>query len=278
MESARCVQISTRRGCIYYKEFSAPVNDSFHKFDELCVVRILSGSTVWQIGNETVRAQTGDLIFLSNLEFRRRMQASPDLTIAAFSFSPSFLSTLDVGDCLRCFYSRGSRFTHKITAPSLLAVYDKIGAEMRGAQAQGLLLAYTVELLTLAERFYDEQLPGALGRISCAGSPGIGAIAASLAYINSHLTEPLTVGVLAGAASMSEGHYSRLFRKFVSLTPIEYIRERRIALFLATVQAGETNILESAYASGFTSASGFYKAFSEVCGCTPSAWLKEKQP
>ncbi len=275
MHKSLHLEVPCRGGRIHYKEFSAPVNGAHNRFDELCVVRVLSGSTVWQIGNESLTATAGDLIFLNNLESRRRLSVSADLQLAAFSFPVSFLSAADATDCLRPFYARGASFTHRLCAPRLHPFYDAIRAEMQESGMPHVILAHTILLLTGAVREYEQQCTDALKGDWQRNISGIGAIAASLNYINNHLSEPLGIGVLAAQAGMSEGHYARLFHKLVASTPIDYIAARRVERFLQLMRAEEKNILEAAFACGFTSASGFYKTFSRICGCAPKEKLRE---
>ncbi len=277
MSDTLCYQVPCRGGRIYYKEFFAPANETHNRFDELCVVRVISGSTAWQIGDECLTATAGDLIFLNNLESRRRLSVSADLQLAAFSFPVSFLSAADAMDCLRPFYARGASFTHRLCAPRLHPFYDAIRAEMQENGAPHVILAHTILLLTDAVRQYERQCADALKGDWQRNISGIGAIAASLNYINNHLSESLGVGVLAAQVGMSEGHYARLFHKLVSATPIEYIAARRVEQFLLLMRAEEKNVLEAAFACGFTSASGFYKTFSRICGCAPKEKLRERR-
>ncbi len=257
-----------------YKEFYASVNQEYNKYKGLCIVRILQGNTVWQIGSEVFNASAGDLIFLNNLEPRRRISASEDLKIAAYSFKIAFLTSVGSTDCLRCFYGRSDSFTHKLTAPDLLSVYDSIRNEMAGEQSQSLLLAYTIELLIKAGRIYDSQFPDALSNSLRCDLSATAAIADSTAYINSNLKSDLNLKILADNAGMSIGHYSRTFRKYVSVTPADYIAHCRIRHFLSLMQSGERNILEAAFECGFNSASNFYKTFKRICGCSPTEYKK----
>lgn len=252
-----------------YKEFPALSNDRKTLFpDTLGVIRILSGETLWNIGQETLTAKTGDLIFLCDLEFRQRLWCSPDLCISTFSFPVSLLNGIGSAECLRVFYGRGKAFTHRLVSPKLLAVYNAIRDEiMSNAPSRDMLMGYTLQLLAGAVREY-EQMPDALTR----ERPDMSAftrIAASVDYIHSHLTEPLTVGMLAEQAHISEGHYARMFAKYVATTPADYIARCRINLFESRRSLGDT-VLDTAFACGFTSASGFYKTYNRIVGHPPT--------
>ena len=61
-----------------------------------------------------------------------------------------------------------------------------------------------------------------------------------------------------------------MFRKYVSITPADYIARCRIKRFLSLMSEGNENILDTAFACGFVSASGFYKTFRRICGHAPT--------
>jgi AraC-like DNA-binding protein len=252
-----------------YKEFPAHVNDRKTLYpDTLGIVRILSGETVWHIGQETLRAKPDDLIFLCDLEFRQRLWCSPDLRISTFSFPVSLLNGIGSTECLRVFYGRGKAFTHRLTSSSLLSVYRAIREEITSeTPSRDMLMGYTLQLLAGAAREYD-RIPDALTR----ERPDMSTftrIAASVAYIHDHLTEPLSVRLLAEQAHISEGHYARMFTKYVATTPADYIARCRIHLFESKRSLGDT-VLDTAFACGFTSASGFYKTYNRIVGHPPT--------
>lgn len=252
-----------------YKEFPAHINDRKTIFpDTLGIIRVLSGETLWNIGQETLTAKTGDLIFLCDLEFRQRLWCSPDFCISTFSFPVSLLNGVGSAECLRVFYGRGKAFTHRLASPQLLDIYRAIRTEITGREpSRDMLLGYTLQLLVGAAREYD-RIPNALTR----ERPDMSAftrIAASVAYIHDHLTEPLSVGRLAEQAKISEGHYARMFAKYVMTTPADYIARCRVSLFESKRSLGD-NILDTAFACGFTSASGFYKTYNRIVGHPPT--------
>lgn len=242
----------------------------------LGVSRITGGSGTWQIGAELCRVKEGDLVFLSNLEPRQTMSGS--FTLEAFAIGTNTLTNAGALDCLRVYYGRRQSFTHVIQSDKLVRIHDAIREEITSpAPSFSLILAYAIELLIGAGRLYDERFPDALDQqFRCkdqqfrCDSTTFGAIAASAAYINENLTADLRVEELAKLAGMSEGHYTRMFRKYVFVTPVDYIARCRVKRFLTLYSESKGNVLDTAFACGFTSASGFYKAFRRICGHAPT--------
>lgn len=239
------------------------LNSSYTKqyllYPELCVTQITEGEGIWQIGSEACQIKAGDLVFLSNLEPRRLLDGI--IGIRTFSCDAASLGQAGAADCLRVFYGRSPTFSHVLTAPELLSFCDRYREEVLQDEGQVsfcLLTAYTVELLIGAQRAYDRQQPGALTENFSCDRNTASAIAFSAAYINEHLTEPLRVPDLAARVGMSTGHYTRMFRKYISLTPADYIARCRMQRFLSGTEE-DGNVLDRALACGFSSSSGFYK-------------------
>lgn len=237
-------------------------------YDALGVSRVIRGSGTWQIGSEFCQVKAGDLIFLSNLEPRRVTTGSFELE--SFSMNTATLPNTGVPECLRVYYGRCRLFSHVIQSENLIRIHEAIREEMLSSSPSfALILAYAVELLIGAGRLYDECCPGALDEQFRCDAASAAAIAASAVYINENLSSDLRVDELAKLAGMSEGHYTRMFRKYACITPVDYIARCRVKRFLSLMSAGSTNILDTAFACGFTSASGFYKTFRRICGHAP---------
>ena len=269
-------QIPMESGNIIYTEVSLSAMDSYLIYPNICITRITEGAGMWQIGSELCPIKEGDLVFLSNLEPRRITASSGNLTIAALSVSTAFLAAAGAQNCFRLYYGRSNRFTHAIHSPELLCIFDKARAEMLSDEpSRSLMLAYIIELLIHSIRAYDRIHPGALEKNFRCDATSAGTIAMSAAYINDHLDTELCVEELARLAHMSAGHYTRLFRKYVSVTPSDYIARCRIQRFLTLAQSSADNILDIALACGFTSASGFYKTFRRICGRSPLEEIAE---
>ena len=245
-------------------------SDQTFQYKGLNIARVVGGNGEWQIGHELCRIGKGDILFLSNLDPRRVTAASDALFLETFGFNIATLSSAGAGDCLRVFYGRKNGFTHVVRMPELYPLMDAAREEfLSGKPVYSLLLAYAIQILVGAGRYYDRVHPGTLEENFRCDSTSVGAIAASAAYMNEHLAEDLRVEELARIASMSEGHFTRLFRRYVGITPVDYIARCRVNRFLSLMRVKKSNVLEAAFACGFTSASGFYKAFHRVCGCSP---------
>ena len=92
--------------------------------------------------------------------------------------------------------------------------------------------------------------------------------------IKSSITGEISIDKLASDAHMSRSNFFRVFKRHVGMSVNEYIVKTRVEKVIDILSGTESNILDAAYASGFTSASGFYKAFKKITGMTPREYLK----
>jgi AraC family transcriptional regulator len=95
-----------------------------------------------------------------------------------------------------------------------------------------------------------------------------------LRYIEAQAGQPLSLGELAGMASMSKYHFLRVFQRITGLTPYQYllgVRLRRAALSLRTTDLPITSI---AFDAGFGDLSTFHGRFRDVFGQSPGGFRR----
>ena len=112
-----------------------------------------------------------------------------------------------------------------------------------------------------------------LNRISAAAPersahPHDAKIEAALSYINEHLSEELSVELLAEKVYLSRYHFMRLFKADTGSTVHAYIRQKRL-LYAARLIRGGVNANKAAADSGFSDYSAFHRAFRECFSISP---------
>lgn len=95
-------------------------------------------------------------------------------------------------------------------------------------------------------------------------------IAYVIKYIQSNLSENLTVEVLSEVASMSQSSFFRTFKNEIGLTPNEFIIESRIKLVEDKLKEPKTSIKEAYLSSGFNSFSYFCRIFKKKRNLSPT--------
>ena len=91
-------------------------------------------------------------------------------------------------------------------------------------------------------------------------------------FIEANLHKDLTVANIAEHVTMSESHFSHVFRKTVGLSPHRYVRDRRIERAKALLRESNMSLSEIAHRVGCSSASNFSVLFHSAAGTTPSTY------
>ena len=91
-------------------------------------------------------------------------------------------------------------------------------------------------------------------------------------FIQEHYMEKISLEEIADAGNVGKTLCAKLFKKYASKTPGEYLIQYRITKSMQLLTETDQSITEIAYATGFTSASHYTKTFREVNGCTPKEY------
>ena len=95
----------------------------------------------------------------------------------------------------------------------------------------------------------------------------------ALLYIDQHITESICVSDMAEVLHYSESTVERTFKKHLGMTPIEFIRKKKMTLAAWMLRNGET-VLNTGVQLGYADNSHFIKLFREAYGVTPLQYQK----
>lgn len=101
-------------------------------------------------------------------------------------------------------------------------------------------------------------------------------LAPILNYIDSHLTEPLTLDELAARFFISKGSLCHAFKRKTNFTIVTYINMQRIRYACILLRQG-VSVQETCYRSGFTTVEHFIRTFSAYVDTTPGKYAKSFQ-
>lgn len=97
-------------------------------------------------------------------------------------------------------------------------------------------------------------------------------------YIETHLTDEITMADLAGAALFSPWYSYRLFKMLTGITPSDYIRRLRLSESAKKLKNEDIKISDIAFEIGFGSVDGYQRAFVREFGCNPKEYAKNPVP
>jgi AraC-like DNA-binding protein len=98
-----------------------------------------------------------------------------------------------------------------------------------------------------------------------------------LAYIDEHLSEPIRVCNLSALVDLTEGYFSRAFRRRFGVPPHTYIVRRRIQRSARLMLEGHLPLSQVALRCGFSDQAHFNKSFRKLMGTTPAAWRRSNK-
>jgi transcriptional regulator GlxA family with amidase domain len=102
--------------------------------------------------------------------------------------------------------------------------------------------------------------------------PASGPLAPVLAWLDEHITEPLTLQDVSARAHMSERTLARRFRAETGQSVAEWIAVRRVEVARALLEESEVTVSGVAHAAGFGSTESMRRHFVAHTGTTPRAY------
>ena len=98
-------------------------------------------------------------------------------------------------------------------------------------------------------------------------------------HIEANLDWALSLGDLADAARLSPYHFIRLFTGRYGLSPMAYVRVRRLEAAAERLRNGSRiTIVDLAFDTGFDSQEGFTRAFTREFGISPGRYRDGERP
>lgn len=94
-------------------------------------------------------------------------------------------------------------------------------------------------------------------------------------HIEANLDQPLSVTTLAAVAGFSPFHFARLFASQMGLSPMSYVRRRRLQLAVRRLsEDAPPDLVQLAFECGFDSQEAFTRAFKQGLGVTPGRFKR----
>lgn len=102
-------------------------------------------------------------------------------------------------------------------------------------------------------------------------------LARTLTYIEEHRQEPLSLEALTEVSGLSRFQLIRLFSRVTGMTPMGYVRARRLAGSIPQLLRGD-RILDIALDWGFEYEQSYIRAFRDAYHLTPARFRRQEQP
>ncbi len=231
-----------------------------HSHDYYEIYVHIFGDVSFSADNRILLLSPGDVVIVKPYESHRyiynRPMANNHFTLALpADVSPALFSFLnDVkSPCI------SPSEAHRVRMLDLCGELVRLSRTENVSEARKLLLLSS--FLVLLEECMSDPLP-AVGQQLPAD------LTAALEYIHAHLSEPLTVQDVCRHLDLSKDTLSRLFQRFLNVSPYAYVQNERLVMAKKCLSEG-CSVSEACERCGFSDYSHFISRFRKVYGITP---------
>ena len=240
----------------------------YHEFCKLLMLR--SGSGGYTVDGQRYSLDTGDIVLIgSGCVHRPEFEHGSLYERVIIYISPEFLQQQSTPDCplLDIFNGEHGHVLHLHQPDILWNLSDALEQELskdeygRGILSNGLRLRLLIEI---ARGIRNPETTFAKPIV-----PSDSRILEILRYIDAHLTEELSIDILAEEFFISKFHMMRLFKQETGRSIHDYLQERRLLLARDLIRQG-LSATDSCFQSGFRSYSSFTRAYAKHFGTTPT--------
>jgi len=93
-----------------------------------------------------------------------------------------------------------------------------------------------------------------------------------LDYIQTHITEEITLAQMSQIADLSPFHFSRIFKESVGVSPNRYVNQCRVEKAKRLLEQQQISISQVSAACGYSNPSYFIRQFRKIMGVTPKVY------
>ena len=233
--------------------------------ENLELIYITSGSGSIRRGSNDIPVDQGD-IFVANSNIPHRVCTDRDLRCSYLIIDNSFF--LSNGLDPEKLY-----FQEIIRDPELNELFDRVQQSYADYNPEALCAVAEIRYAVLGVlcklcRCYVTDRPA--GDRSAISPP----VRQALAYIRSHLDEPLSLDLVARQLNVSKSYLAREFKAFTGQTVVQAINLIRCTQAQQMIENG-TSVSQAAAACGYENLSYFSRTFKKLMGHLPS---RSKKP
>lgn len=247
-----------------------------HVFFKL--VFFLEGDVYYDVGGKRHDLSRGDILFLPR--YTSYTAYSPEQKAyrrVVIWFTGELLDSIDPSGTLGAFFAKfdtesGFRFRfNKQDRNRMVDLSVRLAGELEYAKPFSDLVSYSLMTNLLISIYRN----AAFFESDPTAEPETSRLVEEVvAYINSHLSEDMSLDHIADMFYISKFHLERLFRKQMSTTVHNYVVQRRLTLARQKLYNGAnpTKIYRSC---GFSNYTTFYRAFRNMYNTTPKQFSQQ---
>ncbi|WP_105617159.1 AraC family transcriptional regulator [Vallitalea okinawensis] len=255
---------------------------SGHTHHHLEISFIKKGEGIYYIDGQEFPAKEGDIYIFNNLEQHGiKVTSHSPMINAVIHFEPWLIwntpNDFFNEKYLKIFFQRPSHFTNRLegnceVSSRIKELFDEIQNEFENQQ-QDYDLMIKVKLLNilviLSRHYQCKDDPQSSGH-----KKDLQSINKVMHYMDIHYKDQIKLKDLAELVYMNPSYFSRFFKKFNGLSPMDYLAHVRIKKAIDLLSNTDHAIIDIAGMCGFNSTANFNKTFKRIEGKPPSSFRK----
>ena len=247
----------------------------FHDFHKM--ILFLSGQAAYSIEAKHYSLLPGDIVLVpQGCIHRPEIEEQLPYERIVLYISPEYLRRLSTPDCKlqQCFDQARTQYCYVLRPShrfdSYLRLFSSLEQAMDDREFGAELLCRSIfaQLLIAVNR---DSMQGKLLHVEAANCDA--KIVAILQYFNVHLSQPISIDLLAQQFYLSKYHLMRRFRDETGFTIHNYLTEKRLQRAWQDLNAGQP-AQSVCTRCGFQDYSAFSRAFKKRYGVSPGAVKK----
>lgn len=255
-----------------------------HWHEQLEFIKVKRGKVVVTIDENKFKAEEGDLIFINSGQIHIMEPIGDDASIEGMIFGKHLISDLSESyDTRHLYYLHISGKIHRNLFSLSHDLWRELNECMEASSneyyAQDICHEMIIKsciyrMITAILRYYREQnnvnTAIAMRRVE----QHYAQLRPVLDYIETHISESLSLESLSKLIHLSPYHFSRLFKKTTSVTLTDYITSTRIRIAKKLLIEDKLTVTEIAESTGFHDVSYFGRVFKKEVGMTALQYKK----
>lgn len=249
----------------------------YHDFDKIII--FIQGTVTYRIEGCAYKLEPYDMILVGHNDIHKpEIDSSVPYERIIVYLSPGFLQAYrsDNYDLSTCFQKSKELHSHVLRIHSMKksSLYRTLtdleyacthDGYARDLYCQVIFLEFMIQLNRASLNNLVKYLPPVTGDQR---------ILNIMDYINSHLTDEMTVDAIAESCYISRYHLMHLFKEETGYTLFDYITEKRLLLARDLIKKG-FSITDACFGSGFKNYTTFSRSYKKHFQLSPSETLKE---
>ena len=242
--------------------------------EDLCIILVLSGVLRVEVEDSSACAQEGDILLI-NMMWDRKFCAEDSCRFYLIHANPVlFQNSIALPKYIleKLLPTYPAFYLLKKDSADAPHITDLI---LRTAEMpSNSLLTYRLTIIGYLHLILAGILASYENVSSCPDQslPDAGNLNKMMNYIHHNYQSKIRLDDIADAGNVSRSRCSPIFRKYMHVTPIEYVNDYRLEVSRGYLLDRNLSIASIASACGFSGQSYYTKLFVRKYGCTPSAY------